>query len=171
MRDIYGREGTMETWNPTRQEYEATICKGRDGAALVPFVEVTIGDWTPEIADCHNNVDRYVAARPGCEPIRGWICYASFGPDGEGFTAHSVMRNDRGELFDITPVYPSAERGGVFLPHRGDEALFLAMRTQCIHIKCPSLDPAADALALKEMLAESGFSPDSMTDDFGDWYV
>lgn len=146
----------MTTAKQTPEEYAASICARRADAVTVPFVEVVINDWKPEIAKCHANVDRWVAANPDCQAVRGWIAYISFGPAGEHLTAHSVVRNPDGALIDITPVYPGANRGGAFVEHQGDPAEFFAMTAVSHEMRCPSLDPEADAAALQAMIDEHG---------------
>ena len=146
----------MDRTKPTPEEYATSICSTRADAAMIPFVEVALDGWTPQIADCHANVDRWVAANPGCEAVRGWVSYISFGPAGEELTAHSVVRNPDGALIDITPVWPGAPRGGAFIEHGGDTALFFAMKVRNIH--CPSLDPEADAAALRALIEGNNHS-------------
>jgi hypothetical protein len=112
------------------------------------------GGWTPEIGKCHGNVDRWVGDNPGCEAVRGWITYKSFGPMGVQLTSHSVVRDQRGNLFDITPVYKDALRGGTFVEDKGDPTTFFAMKDH--DIRCPSLDPEADAAALRGLIEAVG---------------
>jgi len=147
----------------TRSEYIASICARRDQAVQVPFVEVSPDGWTPEIAGCHPNVDRWVKENPGCEAVRGWITYMVFGPAGVQLTAHSVVRDERGSLFDITPVKEGQPRGGAFVEHQGDPALFCKMKDH--DIRCPSLDPAADAEALREVIGEADFGADNEAEE------
>jgi hypothetical protein len=67
----------------------------------------------------------------------------SFGPWGNGLTAHSVVRTRDGALIDITPVAEGTLRGGLFVEHAGDEALFFAMKTQGVEMQClkTQIDP------------------------------
>jgi hypothetical protein len=150
----------------TPEDYVALICSGRAEAVSVPFVKVSIDEWIPKISDCHNNVDRWVAAYPDCEAVRGWISYISFGQVGEQLTAHSIVRNPDGTLIDITPVCQGAPRGGAFIEHRGDMALFAALKDH--DIRCASLDPEADAAALDALIADADdFEPINDTDELG----
>lgn len=137
-----------------RAEYEASICSERAEAVTVPFKKVALGDWMPKIADCHNNVDHWVEANPGCEAVRGWITYISFGPSGVQLTSHSVVRDHGGNLFDITPVYQDAIGGGAFVEDKGDLTKFFAMKDH--DIRCPSLDPEADVAALLDLIRAAG---------------
>ena len=151
----------MNLPKPAPEEYATSICARRTDAVTVPFVEVSLSDgWTPEIAKCHDNVDRWVADNPGCQAVRGWISHISFGPAGEQLTAHSVVRNPDGALIDITPVYPGALRGGAFVEHQGDPAVFFGIIEAAGHdMHCPSLDPEADAATLQAMIdAHGGFA-------------
>lgn len=153
----------MNSAKPTPEEYTTSICVHRAAAVVVPFVEVSLDGWTPVVAACHANVDRWVADNPGCQATRGWISYMSFGPAGEQLTAHSVVRNPDGTLIDITPVYPGALRGGAFVEHQGDPTEFFDMIEAFGHeMRCPSLDPEADAAALQAMIDAHGgiASPD-----------
>ena len=150
----------MNPAKPTPEEYATLICDRRADVVTVPFAEVSIGNWKPEIAKCHANVDRWVADNPGCQAVRGWISYISFGPAGEQLTAHSVVQKPDGNLIDITPVEPGQPRGGVFVEHQGDPAEFFDMIQSAGHeMRCPSLDPEADAAALQAMIdAIGGFA-------------
>lgn len=54
-------------------------------------------------------------------------------------TAHSVVRNMNGKLFDITPVENEDVRTTMnFVPHIGDDAKFFAVVKRSITIDCPS---------------------------------
>jgi hypothetical protein len=127
----------------TRAEYEASVCARLSQGVQVPFVDVTLDGWTPHIAGCHDNVDTWVKNHPGCSAVRGWVIHMSFGPWGDGLTAHSVVRTRDGTLIDITPVAEGALRGGLFVEHEGDEVLFFAMKAQGIEMQClkTQIDP------------------------------
>lgn len=157
----------MTSTMPTPEEYAASICARRAAAVVVPFVEVSADGWSPEVAKCHSNVDRWVALNPGCEAVRGWITYMSYGPAGVQLTAHSVVRNPDGTLIDITPVYRGAQRGGAFVEHQGDPAEFFAIIATTLDLRCPSLDPEADAAAFQALIAEGNF--DSPEEDGEEW--
>lgn len=148
-----------------RAEDEALICSARGDAVTVPFKEVALGDRTPKISDCHNNVDRWIAANHDCKAVRGWISYISYGPAGEQLTGPSVVRNADGTLIDITPVYPGAPRGSALVEPRGDPAVFFAIKDH--DIRCPSLNVEADAAELEALIAAAdGFEPN---DDAEEW--
>ena len=154
----------METGTPARAEYEAAICSRRSNAVTVPFREMSLDGWAPKIADCHSNVDRWVETNPGCEAVRGWITYISFGPAGVQLTAHPVVRDRNGDLFDITPVFEGSPRSGAFVVHPGDATAFFAMKDH--DIRCPSLDPAADDEVLRTLIDAHG---DAAPDDLEEW--
>jgi len=121
----------------TREEYEAAVCARRHQANRVPFQSVSIGAWTPKVAECHQNADTWVKAHPEDEAVRGWVTYASFGGDSVGLTAHSIVRDQSGTLFDITPLLDETVRAGMcFIEHEGDADTFFAMKARGINIHC-----------------------------------
>ena len=130
----------------TRAEYESAVCARVDHAVRVPFRRVSLADWSPKVAECHQNADTWVAANPGFEAVRGWVTYASFGGDSVGLTAHSIVRDQSGALFDITPLGNEDARAGMrFVEHQGDPAIFDEMKALGISIRC--LDFSATNLA------------------------
>jgi hypothetical protein len=69
--------------------------------------------------------------------VRGWVTYASFGGDSVGLTAHSIVRDQSGALFDITPLGNEDARNGMrFVEHEGDPAIFEKMKAMGINIHC-----------------------------------
>ncbi len=124
-----------------RAEYEAAICKQLMGAKPVPFRKVSLDGWRPRASPhCHENVDTWVRAMRGHRAVRGWVflkeCYTGSG-FGEELTAHSVVRDEKGNLFDITPIQDEKLRQSMrFVLHVGDERLFweFANRSIC----CPT---------------------------------
>jgi hypothetical protein len=145
----------------TREEYEADICARLDPTAEpVPFRPVTLDGWKPDVACCHRNVNRWVAAYPGTAAVRGWILHQSFDELGHGLTAHSIVRDVDGTLYDITPVLEGAQRGGAFVEHQGDDTLFLAM-AEPNEIKCLRCS--------KEEMEAAFWNMAPPTDDDGGW--
>lgn len=121
----------------TRADYEKSVCARLDQAIPVPFKAVSTGDWSPKVAECHQNADTWVRANPGCQAVRGWVTYASFGGSGVGLTAHSIVRGQDGALIDITPLENENVRAGMhFIEHEGDPAIFDQMRAVGINIHC-----------------------------------
>ncbi len=58
--------------------------------------------------------------------------------DKVGLTAHSVVRDQDGTLFDITPLANEAWRTGMhFVVHDADEDTFFAMTKLGLDIHCP----------------------------------
>jgi hypothetical protein len=99
--------------------------------------------WEPAISGCHDNVDYWVKHHVGYTEVRGWIYLMGGEPGPVTYTAHSVVRGLDGELFDITPLYNNDEQRGRFIPHVGDDATFLAMRTDAfIFLRCQGNLPA-----------------------------
>jgi hypothetical protein len=128
----------MTTHETTRAEYESAVCARVDQAVRVPFRKVLLADWSPKVAECHQNADIWVAVNPAFEAVRGWVIYASFGGDSVGLTAHSIVRDQSGALFDITPLGSEYARNGMrFVEHEGDPAIFEKMKAMGINIHCP----------------------------------
>lgn len=142
-----------------RDEYLRDICARSGRSVDVRFMpDAFIGDWKPKVGDCHANVDYWVRHHPDYAPVRGWLCYASFGPDSRGYTAHSVLRTPAGELVDITPVEDRNFVHRWFIEHLGDEAAFLEMRAGIyINLSCQGDLPAPQ---LTPMLALQGYQPE-----------
>jgi hypothetical protein len=123
----------------SRIEYESSICSRLHQAVHVPFRHVSLPDWSPVVADCHANVDRWVEAHSEYEPVRGWVTYASFGI-ATGLTAHSVVCGPDGQLFDITPLGNEDYRQSMrFVAHIGDDTSFTAMKAADLFIKCQEI--------------------------------
>jgi len=121
----------------SRADYEASICKHLHRATSIPFREVKLRDKSPDFGCCHRNVDKWVEAHPEMTALRGWVTYASFG-SATGLTAHSVVQDGEGNLFDITPLQKEELRKGMrFIQHVGDEQLFSAMKALGNCFNCP----------------------------------
>jgi hypothetical protein len=107
-------------------------------AEHVPFRLVSLPDGSPKKANCNANVDSWVATIPVPPPVRGWLFHADF-QIMKWLTAHSVVRDVDGQLFDITPIADERVRPVTrFVPHLGDEQGFLRMRKLGNEIYCPS---------------------------------
>jgi hypothetical protein len=92
----------------------------RAGEGVVPlFIEVTCGGKPPVPAQCHNNVDTFVAENSGFTAVRGWLIDTSVST----LIAHSVLANDDGALFEIT-----CRHSFKFVRHLGEEAEFETIR-------------------------------------------
>jgi len=126
---------------PNRADYEREICMRLSGATLVPFRKVSLREWLPTLSKCHKNVETWV--REMCEhsAIRGWVVCGpciSGATVGTNLTAHSVVRDEGGLLFDITPIHDERQRMSMrFVPHMGDDRAFQEMENLGIFICCP----------------------------------
>ena len=89
----------------------AAIYARRDTGVEVPFREVELGGWTPVQQECHDNVLRWIEAHPTHSAVHGWL-YMDFGGalSCVRLISHSVVRDEAGELFDITPMGPTFGR-------------------------------------------------------------
>lgn len=122
----------------TRTEYEESVCHRLDGAVRVPYRKVFFADGSePLPSACHQNADRWVQENRGAMVVRGWVTYADFGLS-VGLTAHSVVQDRDGQLFDITPLGNERDRIGMqFVPHVGTEQEFKTMQQSNVFMRCP----------------------------------
>lgn len=131
----------------TRVAYEAVICEEQRNAKVVPFKTVVLGDWKPVASKCHDNVNTWLRSTPRHSAVRGWVFYKECVIPTEGsfsvgceFTAHSVVRDEKGVLIDITPVPDEKLRSSMrFILHPGNEDVFWKMEKSNPCICCPSL--------------------------------
>jgi hypothetical protein len=131
---IYGRQARLWTM---RIAYEKSVCERLCQAQPVPFRWVSFADGsTPQIGCCHENVDKWVKEHSGSTAVRGWVVYMAV-PNGIQLTAHSVVRDSDGQLLDITPLSDDRIRRSMrFVPHLGDDQLFLSIKGSCTFITC-----------------------------------
>src|SRR5690349_21859416 len=99
-------------------------CEGQE----IPRRKVRLGAWEPVPNECHGNVSRWCRDVQNHKEIRGWLVMDFSGPIWQffgqrqrmEFIAHSVVEDEHGSRFDITPsrgtgaIYP-------FIPHVGTE--------------------------------------------------
>lgn len=110
----------------------------RHHAVMVPYEDRSSGQFQPVHNDCHRNVELWCQANPSHRPVRGWLVFSGLSPpEFCRFTAHSVIEDDTGRRFDVTPSatfarYPFLEdeaieeeyvllissRGLIFLDHQ-----------------------------------------------------
>jgi hypothetical protein len=105
---------------PEIEIYFASLCSRIGEAVDVPFVRVSRGYWEPAQSYCHKNVDSWVEGNANLRAVRGWLT----GGDDNGtytFIAHSVVE-DRGNLFDITPLAPGSPSMKFLIDHGSKEA-------------------------------------------------
>lgn len=121
-----------------RAVYEKNICDRMPRAETIPFCQANKKDGGPSRPnECHENVDAWVKDHPGYKAIRGWVTDAHFSDNSIRLTAHSVVQNADGKLFDITPLNNECLRGHMrFVRHLGDEASFAIERRRNIYITC-----------------------------------
>jgi hypothetical protein len=66
------------------------------------------------------------------------VIYASFGRDVVGLTAHSIVKDPDGTLFDITPLESESCRKGMrFVAHVGDDSSFFEIKAKGHSFTCP----------------------------------
>ncbi len=123
-------------------EYAALIGAHSAEAVRVPFKAAEPGNWSPRVAECHANVDRWVTDHAGCRAVRGWVTFYPL-LVGVRLTAHSVVEDANGNLLDVTPLEDERYRQGMrFVRHPGSECLFHALRDVSIYLDCPDwVDP------------------------------
>ena len=71
---------------------------------LLTFRSVEISGWQPEKRKCHNNVETFLGSHTNYRKIYGWIVVDS--PDSNFciFLSHSVVADESGNIFEITPI-------------------------------------------------------------------
>ena len=89
-------------------EYSRQLISRLNQAVIVPPARASLGQWHPAENDCHVNVTTWCMKTQGFEIVRGWLYFdmANLMPF-VLFNAHSVIRNQKGELWDITPTKAS----------------------------------------------------------------
>ena len=114
--------------SPKDQAYFEDVCaRLPNGAEPVEPGRVFTGNWQPEPARCHENVAVWVRNRPEYCIVRGWLVRKQ-GAGAHLLVAHSVVSDQQGRLFDITPPIPDPARVDMrFLRHLGSEDEFWAL--------------------------------------------
>jgi hypothetical protein len=76
----------------------------RQQAVVVPFRNCSSEAFQPVEQDCHRNVDLWCKDHPSHTPVHGWVVFEVYTPLGLcRFIPHSVVEDEHGFLFDITP--------------------------------------------------------------------
>jgi hypothetical protein len=86
-----------------------------EDAAVVPYRKVLEDGWEPEMNKCHHNAGIWVERHPEHFQVLGWLVI-DFRPGDSRvrFLAHSVIEDETGVRFDITPTASTRPRG--FIP-------------------------------------------------------
>ncbi|MCB8877749.1 hypothetical protein [Acidisoma silvae] len=103
-------------------EYAAEIVRRLVDAVPVPYRPVSLNYWKPHRNDPHGNVDMWVIAHPGSTAVRGWLVDKAL-----SLTAYSVVRDQLGFLFDITPISNDIS-SRKFVEHGSDDSRFHDLR-------------------------------------------
>jgi hypothetical protein len=84
---------------------------------------VHIGEWTPTVNRCHDNVAIWVAKKPQYKHVHGFI-YMDLRPNAQciRLMAHSAVETEEGTLCDITPHEASIDYP--FIRHLGTDEEF-----------------------------------------------
>ncbi|WP_146120218.1 hypothetical protein [Paraburkholderia sp. BL21I4N1] len=84
--------------------------------------------WTPTLGGCHQNVDRWVESHPGHKAVRGWLDVSFLAtPAARRFTAHSVVADENGDLFDVTLGSSDLECSFILHPGSDDDFRYYAL--------------------------------------------
>jgi hypothetical protein len=100
-----------------------SVVKRLDQSVILRRKVAHIGEWTPTVNRCHDNVAIWVAKRPAHKHVRGFI-YMDLGPNAQciRLMAHSAVETEDGTLCDITPHEASINYP--FIRHLGTDAEF-----------------------------------------------
>jgi hypothetical protein len=107
----------------------------RKEAVLVPFRDCSGPDFSPIEQACHSNVDKWCRSHQKHQAVRGWLVHESWLPQGFcRFAPHSVVLDERGELFDLTPTRATGRYP--FLRHHltDEEFLLMISARQLVHL-------------------------------------
>ena len=116
------------------QELAHRLYQRRDEAVVVPIRDCRSADFEPTEQDCHGNVDRWCRAYTHHKPVRGWLVSEGYSRPGIcRFIAHSVVEDERGLLFDITPSRASHRYPFLREEMTEEEYLMLSAR-QLVHV-------------------------------------
>src|SRR4051794_31432525 len=84
-------------------ELAQQLYERRHEALRVPFRDCCGPDFKPVKQDCHRNVDVWCRLHPEQQPVRGWLVIQRPDRGYCRFVAHSVIGDEEGRLFDLTP--------------------------------------------------------------------
>jgi hypothetical protein len=101
---------SMPAPNAAIERYGALLAQQVNEAVVVPYRQVNIGDWVPEQNKCHHNVAAWVESNPNHWQVRGWLVIAAPNSNFIRFVAHTVVEDENGNRFDITPLNATGPR-------------------------------------------------------------
>jgi len=96
--------------NDTQAERDAiarlakSVVERLDQSVILRRIDAHIGEWTPSVSRCHDNVAIWVAKNPQHKHVFGFI-YMDLRPNAQyiRLMAHSAVETEDGALCDITP--------------------------------------------------------------------
>ena len=77
-------------------------------ALTVPHEHRSNDQFRPEPRACHANADMWCKLNPSHRPVRGWLVFDLSAVGRFHFVAHSVVEDEKGNRFDVTPQRPIA---------------------------------------------------------------
>lgn len=80
-------------------------------AGMVPHEDRSNDQFHPEAGACHTNVDQWCRLNPTHKPVRGWLVFDHSAVGRFLFVAHSVVEDEKGNRFDVTPQRPIGQYG------------------------------------------------------------
>jgi hypothetical protein len=115
--------------NNTQAEKDAiarlakAVVKRLDQSVILRRIVAHIGEWTPTVNRCHDNVAIWVAKNPQHKHVHGFI-YMDLRPNAQyiRLMAHSAVETEDGTLCDITPHQASIDYP--FIRHLGTDEEF-----------------------------------------------
>jgi hypothetical protein len=95
--------GYLKPPSKAHRAYAKSLYERRSEAVFVPKIKITLPNWQPKPNECHDNCTELYLRQGNCEIIHGWVCVDASAIGFYRFVAHSVMKDETGSLFDITP--------------------------------------------------------------------
>jgi hypothetical protein len=86
-----------------RRQFALDLGRRVAGKEPVPFREVSHGRWRPLAQQCHTNVHQWVSYHPEHRAVQGFRFVPRPALSACAFYAHTVVEDEAGNLFDITP--------------------------------------------------------------------
>jgi hypothetical protein len=114
-------------------EYGQQLLSRIAEARVIPARQVSFEDWKPEVRRCHDNVAIWVKKYPSFKAIRGWLHIPLDGLYFTRFLAHSVVEDEHGDRFDITPLQASQPYAFIDCSLREDDYFDLEMQLISAH--------------------------------------